>query len=57
MNDLMNRVGHAYKFLVTDRDGEYLNDNMEAYYASKGIVHVKYVPRVKSTNGITERTN
>jgi hypothetical protein len=43
--------------LYSDRGGEYLNQVMEAYCASKGIIHYKSPPRTHEHHGRAENLN
>jgi hypothetical protein len=43
--------------LYTDRGGEYINECMKEYCASKGIIHYKSPPRTHEHHGRAEALN
>ena len=54
---LETQCGHKLKAVRTDRGGEYLGGEMEAYFASKGVQHQLTAPYTPEQNGAAERLN
>jgi hypothetical protein len=54
---LENQTGHRVKAVRTDRGGEYLNQSLAEYFASKGVAHQTTTPYTPEQNGKAERLN
>lgn len=51
------QTGDKLLAVRTDRGGEYVNDELRAYFASKGVVHQTTAPYTPQQNGKAERLN
>ena len=54
---LENQSGRNLRVVRTDRGGEYLNKDLNDFYAHKGIVHETTAPYTPEQNGKAERLN
>ena len=54
---LETQAGRKLRVVRTDRGGEYLNNELKAFYAGKGIVHETTAPYTPEQNGKAERLN
>ena len=43
-------LSYSVQKVISDKGGEFCNDAIEAWYASKGIVHVKVGPKSSQLN-------
>jgi len=54
---LETATGNKLKSILTDNGGEYVNDNLESYFKSRGISHQTTMPYTSQQNGKAERLN
>lgn len=54
---VQTQFGHRIKALHSDNGGEYVNNSMSTYLASRGIEHHTIAPHRHEMNGIAERAN
>ena len=52
-----NHIGKRIKGVSTDRGGEYMPNEFNAYLSSKGIVHQLGIVENPHQNGVSERVN
>jgi transposase InsO family protein len=57
LNTLENLSGHKLRAVRTDRGGEYLNRELDRYFAGKGVLHQTTAPYTPEQNGKAERLN
>jgi hypothetical protein len=57
MKLLETQTGQQLKAVRTDNGGEYLNKNLQEYFAGKGVVHQTTTPYTPEQNGAAERLN
>lgn len=57
LNLLENLSGHKLRAVRTDRGGEYLNRELDRYFAAKGVLHQTTAPYTPEQNGKAERLN
>lgn len=54
---LETQSGKTLKIVRTDNGGEYINDSLRQFFASKGVCHQTTVPYTPQQNGKAERLN
>jgi hypothetical protein len=54
---LENQTNLSLKAVRTDRGGEYLNAELDSYFAGKGVRHQLTCPHTPQQNGVAERFN
>jgi hypothetical protein len=57
INMFENQSGKRVKAVRTDRGGEFVNGQLQEFYAKKGIIHQKSAPYTPQQNGKAERLN